>query len=78
MAARRRVVRVEGERTLRFPREELRHTATATAPVPLFNALLLHLDDLAAECSNRFPFGLEVVCDVVCALVSQVEITFWD
>ena len=70
---------MEGEKRLLFPREELRHTTgTGTAPVPLFNALLLHLVDLTAKCSNRFPFGFQVVCNVICALVSQAEIAFWD
>ena len=50
----------------------------ATAPVPRFNVLLLHLGNLPAECSCRFPFGLKVVRNLVCALVSQIEITFWD
>jgi hypothetical protein len=40
--------------------------------------VLLYPGGLPAECSGRFPFELKVVCNLVCALVSQVEAAFWD
>jgi len=49
-----------------------------TTPVPFLNALFLHLDDLAAECSSKSPFGPKVVRNLVRTLVSQIKITLRD
>lgn len=49
-----------------------------TEAVPFFNALPLRLDDIVAKCGGRFPFWFKVFCDLVRALVSQVEIAFRD
>lgn len=51
-----------------------------TEPVPFLNlnALLFHLDNFTAKCSYGFPFGFEVIRNLVRALVSQIEISFRD
>ena len=65
----------------RAPTHQTRQVALvtlSTAPAPFPNAPHLHPGDLPAECGGRFPFQLKVVHDLICTLVSQVEIAFRD
>jgi hypothetical protein len=51
---------------------------TQQLPFHYPNNVLLHLGDLPAKRGGRFTFALKDVRDLFCALVSQVEIAFWD